>query len=97
MADKDGETFEFIFSYSHRNHKTIILKCSPNIRDAIHKNNNKIKIGFSFAKYTIEYMCLSVLSAVDSGTHLETAVQIPKLVPTVQKIICRRKGILKIH
>ena len=50
VADKDGETFEFIFSYSHQNHKTIILKCSPNIRDAIHKNNHKIKIGFSLCK-----------------------------------------------
>ena len=25
VADKDGETFEFIFSYSHQNHKTIIF------------------------------------------------------------------------
>jgi len=50
LLNDENNSFEFLFDYDVNNHKTLIFKCSPNIRSALHKNNDKIKIGFSLCK-----------------------------------------------
>lgn len=39
------ENFEILFSYVHRDYRSVVCKISPNIRDAIVQNDNKVRIG----------------------------------------------------
>jgi len=40
------DSIHFLFSYDVNNGKTIVLKCSPQIRETLKEMNDKIKIGF---------------------------------------------------
>ena len=50
LASTSREPIEFLFSYDINNRKTLIVRCSPLIRAAIHKNGDRLKIGVSLCR-----------------------------------------------
>ena len=50
LTKAEQDTLEFLFSYDIKNHKSLVLKCSPTVRAAIFNNKDKIKVGLSLCR-----------------------------------------------